>query len=293
MSWSKIAVGGKEFVARNLDDRAPRTVAALAAVAPVRCEVVHEQWSGAIVATTTRGLLDTRGDEPEPFQQPGTLYAAVDDGSLALCYGQGRLQDAYAPRRAVPVARIIGDLDELAALCKDVQFRGATELTISPLERPDPGALGSPDPGPRILVHLADVTATAVLLQDRHPGVTRSLADQLPLNGVATNTHSSGPLVRFWNEKGGDEGETPLEVGPDDGAGVTILSEGGLYYIPKMGVRGIRIAASGPTMMRSAVRGGGGTLFPLARIVDGAEAFAATARTLRATGAVPMRIELA
>lgn len=293
MSWSKIAVNGKEFVARNLDDRSPATVAAFVSAMPATYEMVHEQWSGAIVSTHAKGLLDTGADEPEPYQQAGTLYAATDDGSVSACYGQGRLQDGYGPRRAVPVARIVGDLDEFAALCKDVQFRGATEFTVSQTDEPDPATGGTADTGPRILLHLGDVTATAVLLQDRHPGVTTSLLDQLPLRGVATNTHSSGPLVRFWNENGGAEGVTELEVGEADGDGVTVLSAGSFYYIPKKDVCGIRIAATGPTMMRSAIRGGGLALLPLGRIVDGGEAFAAAARTIRTAGAVPMRIERA
>jgi hypothetical protein len=152
---------------------------------------------------------------------------------------------------------------------------------------------GTGSGGHCIVVTLGDVKATARLLEAESPHVTASFVKLLPLVGQATNTHSSGPLVRFWNPAGGPEGETPLELGEDD-SGQVILYPGFLYYLPTPPWRGIRIAAREATVMKGAVGGGGSTrLVPLARMEGDWSAFSEAAATLSTSGARQLRFELA
>jgi hypothetical protein len=285
-----ISAGGLQFRARLLDERAPRAVAALRRALPLRGEAIHDQWSGELfrIRTSDR-LLPGNNDEPVAFQHPGLVMLDPQAAQLAVCYGQGRLQDGFGPLRAVPLAQIGGDLDALARFGLDLQFRGATEFAVaasqdqaSPLADP-PGAGNG-----RIGVTLGAARATAQLLD--HPS-SKAFAGLLPLVGRATNTHSSGPLVRFWNPDGGAEGETPVEIGPDAPSQV-ILYPGYLYYLPTPPWRGIRIAVRDATVMKGAVGGGGSTrLVPLARFEGDWSALRQAAESLATAGATQLRFE--
>jgi hypothetical protein len=159
-----------------------------------------------------------------------------------------------------------------------------------PRRRPGDAAGAGAEAAWTIDVELDDVAITATLLEETSPATTAAFAALLPLVGRATNTHSSGPLTRFWNPAGGPEGETPLQTGDRDARQV-ILYPGFLYYLPSSPWRGIRIAREA-TMMRGAVSGGDTRLVPLARFDGDWSAFRRAAERVALEGAKPLRFRL-
>jgi Protein of unknown function (DUF3830) len=285
-----IVAGELRLRARVLDERAPGAAAALRAGLPLVGQAIHDEWSGELFRIrTTQRLQPGQDDQPVAFQHPGLLLLDPQAAQLAVCYGQGRLQDGFGPLRAVPLAQIGGDLGPLARFGLELQFRGATEVRIAasadqaaPLAEPPAVGQG------RIAVTLGGARATAQLLEH---AASAAFAGLLPLAGRATNTHSSGPLVRFWNPAGGPEGETPLVVGPGEPSQV-ILYPGYLYYLPTPPWRGIRLAVRDATVMKGAVGGGGGTrLVPLARFEGDWSALRRAAEDLATAGATELRFE--
>ena len=290
-----VQLGALRLRARLLVERAPGAVQALHAVLPLVGQATHDQWSGELFRICgSAPVLASDSDTPVPFQHPGLIVLDPSGAELAVCYGQGRLQDGFGPLRAVPLAQIGGDLASLAQFGQALQFHGATQAGIVPsVDQSSP--LTDP-PGPasrRIAVTLGGARAMARLLEAEAPGTTHAFAGLLPLVGQATNTHSSGPLVRFWNPAGGPEGETPLAPGATE-PGQVILYPGYLYYLPTPPWRGIRIAARDATVMKGAVGGGGNTrLVPLARFEGDWSGFRQAAETLASSGATELRFELA
>jgi uncharacterized protein DUF3830 len=287
-----ITIDSVTFRARLLTERSPETARALWDAAPFEGQFVHDLWSGETICTL--GPIPAAPAPGEPvafFQHPGLVVLDPATGGLAICYGQGRLNHGSLPATPIPVAQIGGALDALAELGLGRQWEGAAPFVVSPSADQETPLARPPKPAGRTIeVDLDDATVTATLLEETSPATTAAFAAILPLAGRATNTHSSGPLTRFWNPAGGLEGETPLEPGDGDRRQV-ILYPGFLYYLPSRPWRGIRIAREA-TMMRGAVSGGDTRLVPLARFDDDWSAFCRAAERLRVEGAKPMRFRL-
>ena len=290
--WLKLSLRGAEFGARALVARSPEAVALLERRLPLTVRMVQDQWSGALLSSRDGISLDGGiADAPVPYQHPGLLALDAASGALSLCYGQGRLQDGMALRPTVPLAEVVEPLGQLVEQCHAVQFDGEAELRIESGEPPE--AVRQVPDAPRIAIELAGASAVARVLSDGFPGVTSALLDALPLSGRATNTHSSGPLVRFWNPGGGVQGETPLELPAEEEArGQAVLYPGFVYYLPKPGFRGFRMALQHATAMRSPVGNGVLRLVPVAQVESGLDALAAAASELRTRGALQMRIDV-
>ncbi len=295
MTDISLQLGGRRYRARLLEHRAPVSVDLLKAALPLAVHLLQEEWSGAFLRSVERVIPLGAGcsDRSEPYQAAGRLYLEPISGSLAVCYGQGRLQEAATLLPAIPVADIMGDLTEFADACRSVQFTGVTELRAGPVREDAAADPPAETLRTRIRMRLAGAEAIADLLEAERPGLCAAFAAKLPLTGVATNTHSSGPLVRFWNEAGGAQGETPLQLAAEEGAtGQSVLYPGYVYYLPKPGVSGIRVPFREPTIMRSAVTGGGLELIPLARMRGDWDGFREAAGRLRWEGALPMEFTL-
>jgi len=274
---------------------------------PLTLQAVQSEWSGDVMELFGWSPLSLSFEaEPVPFQYPGLLVYDRSMGRMALCFGEGRWQDGFSPIRAVPVARIEAGLDQLEEFGRSLQFVGAQELTISVAD-PAPSDRTSVADNPAhegraIEIGLGDTVACGVLLQRTSPGLSAALGALLPLQGKATNTYASGPLTRFWNEAGGNEGVTTLEDVPTPGSRSderrltvdrrrSIAAPGYVYYMPSPPWNGLRIAAQDATVMRSALPGGGRSqLVPVARFVGEWHAFSDVAANLRFTGALPMFI---
>jgi hypothetical protein len=278
-------------------------------ILPLTLRAVQSEWSGDVMELFdgTQLAIDPAA-EPVPFQHPGLVVYDPRTGRLAMCFGEGRWQDGFGPIRAIPIARIVVGLDRLAEVGRSLQFVGAQELTISIADAatadPAPFVDDEVDEGRPIDIGLGDAVARGVLLERTSPGLSVALGRLLPLRGKATNTYASGPLTRFWNEVGGAEGATTLEVdaGPAAASSTddrppqvdrprSIAAPGYVYYMPTSPWNGLRIAARSATVMKSALPGGGRSqLVPVARLVGDWSAFSQVAANLRFTGAVPMLI---
>jgi hypothetical protein len=266
---------------------------------PLTVRATQSEWSGDIMDLLDGpSLVGEPAAESLPFQYPGLLVYEAQAGRLALCFGEGRWQDGFGPLRAIPVARIVAGLDRLRECGRRLQFVGAQPLTIAVA---DPANAASPvdehlNEGQPVEIQLGAATARCVLLERSSPDLSRALAALLPLRGKATNTFASGPLTRFWNEAGGAEGATTLEVGGAHPASErrSLATPGYVYYMPTVPFNGLRIAARAATVMKSALPGGGRSpLLPLAKFVGDWTAFREIAADLRFTGALPMTIRFA
>jgi hypothetical protein len=286
--WLKLSMRGLQFAARPL-----AAAAWLERELPLTVGMLQDQWSGALLSSRDGIALDGAIDvAPVPYQHAGLLALDAGTGALSLCYGQGRLQDGTALRTTLPVAEVLEPLASLVECCHAVQFEGEAQLRIEAVQGEPPVPAPQVPYAPRITISLDGERAVARLLTDAFPAVTAALLDALPLEGRATNTHSSGPLVRFWNPDGGVQGETPLELPEDEAAHAqAVLYPGFVYYLPKPGFRGFRTALEHATAMRSPVGNGVLRLVPVAQIESGRDALASAASALRERGALPMRIE--
>jgi Protein of unknown function (DUF3830) len=288
MRYIDIEFAGLRLRARLLEDRAPTTVAAFRHALPVQGHALQDQYSSQVMRITSRlDVSGAEGDRRYGYQQPGLLMHDPTTGQLALCFGRGRLQNAIGPIAAVPIAEIGGDLSELNIRGDRLQFDGAGPIRFETAADQDSPLADPPASGRRLALTLAGARAEAVLLEDISPRSTAAFAAALPLAGKATNTYGSGPLTRFWNPAGGDQGETPLDV-PDSEVMESTLYGGG-YYLNTKPWRGIRIAAQEPTAMG----GGRSVLAPLFRFAGDWSAFSAQAATLSMDGQKDLRIELA
>lgn len=290
--YLEIAIGALTLRARLLDLRSAETCERLWTALPLAGRVRHDDWSGDLARFRIGGALRGTGGTPVPFQHPGLLFVDPATGDLATVYANGRLQDGIGPLPAIPVADIGGDLAPLAALLHDLQFSGAVPVRVavsadqlSPLAPP-------PRPtGRRIRMRLGAATVSATLLEAVSPRSAAAFHALLPLSGRATNTYSSGPLVRFWNPTGGREGETPLGVEPTEPTQV-LLRPGHLYYLPTHPWRGVRIAVRDATAMKGAIGGlGTSRLVPLAALDHPWDAFRIEAERLLDDGAKPLTFE--
>ncbi|MGH2614169.1 MAG: DUF3830 family protein [Thermomicrobiales bacterium] len=292
MTYVEIAIDGVGFRARLLEERAPGATAALRAALSFAGHAVHGQWDGDLFRTVESIALPVPPRESGVgFQHPGLVVLDPASGQLAICYGQGRLNEHTIPLTPIPVAEIGGDLAPLAEAGRSLQWTGTRPFTMAVSADQEAPLAPPPSPvGRTIEVALGDTLTTATLLEETSPQTTAAFARLLPLSGRATNTISSGPLTRFWNANGGPEGETPLDDVSDD-PGQVILYPGYLYYLPARPWRGIRIAREA-TMMRGPAGGGGPHLVPLARFDGDWSAFADAAERLMQDGAQPMSIRL-
>lgn len=287
MSFIDIAFDGLNLRARLLEEVAPRAVAAFRSALPLRSRAYQDRYSAQVMRTDASLEVDARADHAYGYQQPGLLMLDPVSGQIMLCFGRGRLQNAIGPLAAIPLAEVGGDLGDLTTRGDRLQFEGAKPIEFR-LSSDQASPLAEPTVrGRRLVITLAGIRASAILLEEMSPATAAAFVAALPAEGKATNTYASGPLTRFWNRTGGNEGETPLDA-PDSEATATTLYGGG-YYLPAKPWRGIRISAQEPTAM------GGGrlALTPLFRFTGDWSAFRAVTATLTFEGEKPMSIELA
>ncbi len=292
MPYIDIDLDGTVYRAALLEDRSPNTTAALWSALPIEGRAAHGQWSGAIFRMLEEAPVEfPAGDRGAGFQYPGLVVINPGNREIAICYGQGRLNLPTGPLNPIPVAEIGGDLSAIVDFGVSLQFDGAKSIRISASEDQESQLAPPPNPGGRVMdVTLGASTTPAVLLKDISPVASGAFGDLLPLQGRATNTHSSGPLVRFWNDEGGPEGETPLEV-EDLERGQAILYPSYLYYLPSRPWRGVRIPIEA-TAMGGAVSRGTTQLVPFARFTGDWSEFRAEALRLIVDGAKPMEFRL-
>lgn len=289
MRFIDIEVGGSTYRARLLEEKSPNATAALWNALPFEGRAAHGTWSGAIFRMLEHAPVElTERERGIVFQYPGLVSLEPNSKELAICYGQGRLYHPTAVLAPLPIAEIGGDLAPLAELGVRFQFEGAMPISVrasadqdSPLEPP-------PTPkGRQIEITLGTSTSVATLLEDESPHAAAALAKLLPAQGRATNTYSGGPLTRFWNDTGGPEGETPIDIA-DLEPGQSILYPSYIYYLNLRPWRGIRIPREATVM--GGATGGNTRLVPVARFQGDWSGFRDQAERIVIEGAKPMAI---
>lgn len=295
MSYVDLTFGGTTYRGRLLVRRAPEVAEAVERLLPIRGRFAQDEWSGPCARMVERLPLEIAPDVPRSgLQYPGLLVLDPVMRQLALAFGETRpFRTSVGRIPAVPIAEFVGDLAELARFGESLEFDGAQPFTVSrSADQTTPLSRG-PLTGRMMKVTLGDVTVRASLLETIAPLIAPAFAALLPLNGFATNTHGSGPLTRFWNDRGGEQGITDLPGVPEDNTDAKhdVIIPGHLYYLMQLRrVRGVRI----PT--RDATRMGGGEpgvrLQPFARFEGDYDAFVDRASRLSLVGRTPMRFEL-
>ena len=286
-----VNVGGREFAARTFASESAGMI--LRALGGRLFQCVQDEWSGGLLKSLQTGVLEDGTvaiDAPWfTYQYAGLLGLELVSGRVTLAYGDAKSQIEESPRPVVPLAEVQDELDELVKLCRAAQFTGAVDVAIG---EHGPTHLPLAQPPADLVVRLGAVSASMAFCADADPALVSAFRDLLPLSGTATNTHSGGPLTRFWNILGGAEGETPLPLG-ETAKLSQVLRPGRMYYLPKAPWRGFRLALREPTIMRSAVAGGASTLAPVAVVLNPLADLSQVAARLSVIGRVPMRFEAA
>jgi hypothetical protein len=292
MRFIDIEIAGTLFRARLLEERSPHATAALWEALPFEGRAAHGQWSGAIFRMLEHAPLDVpQRDRAAGFQYPGLVVLEPSSREIAICYGQGRLVAPATVLAPVPIAEIGGDLAPLARIGVGFQFEGARPIHFRVSSDQDSPPAPPPAPrGRKLEIELGGQAAVATLLEDRSPVAATAFAELLPVRGKATNTYSGGPLIRFWNDAGGPEGETPIER-DDIEPGQPLLYPGYVYYLPLRPWRGVRIALEA-TAMGGAGGGASPRLVPIARFDGDWSAFKDEAAKILVEGAKPMSMRL-
>lgn len=289
MRFIDIEVGGSVYRARLLEERSPHAAAAVWDALPFEGRAAHGTFSGALFRMLEHPAVElTERERGIVYQYPGLVSLEPNSKEFAICYGQARLYHPTAILAPLPIAEIGGDLAPLAELGVRFQFEGAMPISVrasadqeSPLEPP-------PTPkGRQIEIELGSSVSVATLLEDVSPNAAKALAELLPAQGRATNTYSGGPLTRFWNDQGGPEGETPIEI-DDLEPGQAILYPSYIYYLNLRPWRGIRIPREATVM--GGATGGSTRLVPVARFQGDWSGFRDQAERIVIEGAKPMAI---
>ncbi|MFN8525885.1 MAG: DUF3830 family protein [Chloroflexota bacterium] len=281
----EIELGGSVFVARLLEERAPKTCAALWEALPVSGRAVHAMLSGDMFRLLESVPLDSPDEECESgFQYPGEVVYYPPLGEIAICYGTARFRGVAHAEYVTPIAEIEGEIGPLATRAKKLQWDGATPLSIRRAAA-DVAIPARASTGRRFEVRLGDAVATATFLDATAPRTCAAIAAMLPLSGAATNTTWSGAVTRLWGPLG-EEGKLGLKIEPAE-APTQFHWPGYLYY--HISWDGIRICyGDGQQSGAFSVS----HMTPFARFEGDWSAFRETAANLYLTGSKQMSLRM-
>ena len=135
MSVVTVTIGDDSFEARFQDDLAPLTCARFRAMLPWSGQLIHVRWSGEGCWVPLGNLeLGVPSEMPTHRPQPGQLLlypGGVSEAELLLAYGEVAFACKAGPLAGNPFLIIIGDLDRLAAVGREILWSGTGGLQIS------------------------------------------------------------------------------------------------------------------------------------------------------------------
>src|SRR5207249_4596170 len=127
----ELVAPGRTLRARLIRDRAPRAVAAIEERLPFEATLLVDEWSGFIARIRPPSpLRPAPGDEIVGFAYPGLVMLDPATGDLAVCFGQGRLQNGLGPQPAIPVMEIGGDIEAFRPAGVRLQYEGAKAISL-------------------------------------------------------------------------------------------------------------------------------------------------------------------
>jgi hypothetical protein len=137
-----VRLRSSQFAARLEPDRSPRTVEAFVARLPWRGQLVHARWSGEALwmplGTTT---LYESYEDPTSFPAPGQVLwhpAGVSEAELLVAYGPTRFASKAGQLAGNHFLTIEADPAELAAIGREVLWKGAIEVVFEGKAKADP-----------------------------------------------------------------------------------------------------------------------------------------------------------
>ncbi len=135
----EVRVGDVSATATLLDDKAPRTIEAIAKKLPLEGQVTNTTWSGGVSRFwgsdgQNRGI-GVRVDQPEAqtkFHWPGYVYYYPELEGIRIVYGDGQMSDAFSSDNMTPIARFDGDwtTSEMRKTLANLFLEGAKPISI-------------------------------------------------------------------------------------------------------------------------------------------------------------------
>ncbi len=203
MSRITLDLDGTVAVALLQDESAPATTQRVLEQLPFEDHFTHSIWSGLLIHSNRHPRLDLDVsryplvENPVSFIAPGDVVVWPLNGTLAIAYGSTQFRWMTGPWVVTRLAHIDGDLEPFARAAYRMMFEGARRLRItSGGEQPAPAV--EPHGEKLVEIEYEGMTWIAELLDKQAPEYALAVWDALPLEGIATITHSSGEVLHFW-----------------------------------------------------------------------------------------------
>jgi hypothetical protein len=197
----ELELEGVKTVARLLDDHAPKACQALWEALPFEDDVTHGRWSGGRLHTHNHPKLavdDGVVENPSVFQAPGDIVLAPSTNELMVVYAPGNFRPYLEVTAANHVGRIDGDFSAFARKVERLQWEGAKHLVVRQAPADAAENPKAPVIGPTIMLNADGKEWVFELFADKAPKLCQAILDALPLEGPATNTHSTGMIIHYW-----------------------------------------------------------------------------------------------
>ncbi|MGH7530399.1 MAG: DUF3830 family protein [Gemmatimonadales bacterium] len=134
MGMLKIRVGTLTFAARLEEQRAPRTVAVIRKMLPLRSKIVHCRWSGESTWIPMGDLrLDLEFENHTSHPAPGMLLlypGGISETELLFPYGATRFASKVGQLAGNHFATIVEGYEQLSEIGRRTLWEGAQEITM-------------------------------------------------------------------------------------------------------------------------------------------------------------------
>ena len=134
MSKVKITSGKYEFIARLLEEEAPKTCEVFKSMLPLRSKFIHVRWSGEgiwIPYGDTRTGLEYENHISHPAIGEMLLYpGGISEMEIIMSYGRCQFASQYGQLAGNHFLTVEEGLDKLNEFGKKVLWDGAQEIKI-------------------------------------------------------------------------------------------------------------------------------------------------------------------
>jgi hypothetical protein len=138
----RVHVGGVTAEGNLFDDKAPRTVAALWSMLPIRDRTIQTRWSGDAWRTENNYELQPAGAPVENVAgrlEAGDIiyYPGYQSNLIKIGFAYGRAQwlaPFMVPIDVALIGKLDTGLDEFVARCSRIIFEGPLEVDLTRVE---------------------------------------------------------------------------------------------------------------------------------------------------------------
>ena len=132
---AEIAIGSDTFPARWEAAASPRTCAAFQRVLPFSQKIIHARWSGE-ACWIPLGTLDLAVGLENPISrpEPGQILfypSGISETEILVPYGHARFNSVAGELAGNHFLTIVGGLDRLAQLGRDILWYGSRDIRFS------------------------------------------------------------------------------------------------------------------------------------------------------------------